>query len=65
MCLVTVTTPENDEAVLVLVDLLTGMAILGGLISPEIPLKLVQWRRDIMIESAAYGIIKKKAMKND
>ena len=41
-------------------DLLTGMAILGGLISREIPLRLIQRRRDIMIESAAYEIIKKE-----
>ncbi len=41
-------------------DLLTGMAILGGLISREIPLKLITRRRDIMIESAAYEIIKKE-----
>ncbi len=47
--------PREDKA-----DLLTGMAILGGLISQEIPLKLIQRRRDIMIESAAYEIIKKE-----
>lgn len=41
-------------------DLLTGMAILGGLVSSEIPLKLLQRRRDIMIESAAYELIKKE-----
>ena len=41
-------------------DLLTGMAILGGLKSPEIPLKLIERRRDLMIESAAYEIIKKE-----
>ncbi len=41
-------------------DLLTGMAIFGGLISKEIPLKLIQRRKDIMIESAAYKIIKKE-----
>ncbi|OAG27588.1 RpnC/YadD family protein [Thermodesulfatator autotrophicus] len=48
-------TPKENKA-----DLLTGMAILGGLISEEIPLKLIQRRRDIMIESAAYEIIKKE-----
>ncbi|WP_297055462.1 hypothetical protein [Thermosulfurimonas sp.] len=41
-------------------DLLTGMAILGGLISEEIPVKLLERRRDLMIESAAYEIIKKE-----
>ncbi|WP_022854073.1 RpnC/YadD family protein [Thermodesulfatator atlanticus] len=41
-------------------DLLTGMAILGGLVSQEIPLKLIQRRRDLMIQSAAYEIIKRE-----
>ena len=41
-------------------DLLTGMAIFGGLVSEEIPMKLIQRRRDIMIESAAYEIIKRE-----
>jgi hypothetical protein len=41
-------------------DLLTGMAILGGLKSKEIPMRLIERRRDIMIESAAYEIIKKE-----
>ncbi len=41
-------------------DLLTGMAILGGLISEEIPVKLLERRRDLMIESAAYEIIKRE-----
>jgi hypothetical protein len=41
-------------------DLLTGMAIFGGLVSEEIPMKLIQRRRDIMIESVAYEIIKKE-----
>ena len=41
-------------------DLLTGMAILGGLISEEIPIKLIERRRDLMIESAAYEIIKRE-----
>ncbi|WP_456370778.1 hypothetical protein [Thermodesulfatator atlanticus] len=41
-------------------DLLTGMAILGGLISAEFPRQLIQRRRDIMIESAAYEIIKRE-----
>ncbi len=41
-------------------DLLTGMAILGGLVSESFPLRLIKRRRDIMIESAAYEIIKKE-----
>ena len=41
-------------------DLLTGMAILAGLKSKEIAKKLIERRRDIMIESAAYEIIKKE-----
>ncbi|GAB6162358.1 hypothetical protein JCM12298_15170 [Desulfothermus naphthae] len=41
-------------------DLLTGMAILSGLISREIPMELIKRRRDIMIESAAYEIIKRE-----
>ncbi|MDQ7031183.1 MAG: hypothetical protein Q9M37_00480 [Desulfonauticus sp.] len=44
-------------------DLLTGMAILGGLISEDIPLQLIHRRRDIMIESAAYEIIKQEGIK--
>jgi len=43
-------------------DLLTGMAILGGIISKEIPLKLLNRRRDIMIESAAYDLIKNEGL---
>ncbi len=41
-------------------DLLTGMAIFAGLISEELTLQLIKRRRDIMIESAAYEIIKKE-----
>ena len=39
-------------------DMLTSMAILSGLVSDELPLELVARRRDLMIESAAYDIIK-------
>ncbi|MEZ4527404.1 MAG: hypothetical protein R2941_15905 [Desulfobacterales bacterium] len=39
-------------------DMLTSMAILSGLISAELPAELIARRRDIMIESAAYDIIK-------
>jgi len=41
-------------------DLLTGMAILGGLVSRDISAKLIKRRRDIMIESAAYDIIRQE-----
>ncbi len=41
-------------------DMLTVMAILGGLISAELPRRLLQRRRDIMIESAAYELIKEE-----
>ncbi len=43
-------------------DLLTGMAILSGLVSPELPARLLARRRDIMIESAAYELIKKEGI---
>jgi len=39
-------------------DLLTSMAILSGLISANLSAKLINRRKDIMIESAAYDIIK-------
>ncbi len=41
-------------------DILTGMAILGGLKSRDLPRMLIERRRDIMIESHAYEIIKKE-----
>ncbi len=41
-------------------DMLTVMAILGGLVSEELPQKLLMRRRDIMIESAAYELIKEE-----
>ncbi len=40
-------------------DMLTVMAILGGLVSAELPRKLLMRRRDIM-ESAAYELIKEE-----
>jgi hypothetical protein len=39
-------------------DMLTSMTILSGLVSPDLPVKLLNRRRDIMIESAAYDLIK-------
>ena len=50
------------EPVEVRADLLNGLAVLGGLISPEIPVKLLERRRDIMIESAAYEVFRKEFM---
>jgi predicted transposase YdaD len=41
-------------------DLLTGMTILSGLVSEEIPQLILRRRRDIMMESAGYEIIKKE-----
>lgn len=39
-------------------DLLTSMAILSGIVSEGLPAQLINRRKDIMIESAAYDIIK-------
>jgi hypothetical protein len=39
-------------------DLLTSMAILSGIVSENLPVQLINRRKDIMIESAAYDIIK-------
>ncbi len=44
-------------------DMLTVMAILGGLVSEELPRVLLQRRRDIMIESAAYELIKEEGVR--
>jgi flagellar biosynthesis/type III secretory pathway protein FliH len=41
-------------------DLLTGLAIFTGLKNKEKARKLIEKRRDIMIESAAYEIIKQE-----
>jgi len=41
-------------------DLLTGMALLSGLVSTDLPQKLLSKRKDIMRESAAYELIKKE-----
>ncbi len=43
-------------------DMLTTMAILSGLISRDMPAKLVARRKDIMIESAAYEMIKREGI---
>ena len=39
-------------------DMLTGMAFLAGLVSKELTQHLILRRRDLMIQSAAYEIIK-------
>jgi len=44
-------------------DLLTSMAILSGLASDDLPARLIARRRDIMIQSAAYDIIKQEGVK--
>ena len=46
---------RNDKA-----DLLTGMALLSGLVSKDLPRRLLSRRRDIMMESVAYEMIKKE-----
>ncbi len=45
--------PRSDKA-----DMLTGMALLAGLVSKELTQHLISRRRDLMIQSAAYEIIK-------
>ncbi|MBM4460230.1 MAG: hypothetical protein FJ011_21105 [Chloroflexi bacterium] len=45
--------PRSDKA-----DMLTGMAFLAGLVSKDLTSHLVLRRRDLMIQSAAYEIIK-------
>ncbi|MFP4422122.1 MAG: hypothetical protein ACLFRG_16395 [Desulfococcaceae bacterium] len=44
-------------------DMLTSMAILSGLVSKDLPAMLIARRRDIMIESAAYDIIKEEGIR--
>jgi predicted transposase YdaD len=45
--------PRSEKA-----DMLTGMALLAGLVSKELTQHLILRRRDLMIQSAAYEIIK-------
>jgi len=44
-------------------DLLTAMAIFAGLKDKELAVQLIKRRRDIMIQSAAYDIIKQEGIK--
>jgi len=50
--------PRGDKA-----DMLTAMAILAGLVSSQLPQSLLARRRDIMIESAAYDLIKQEGIR--
>ena len=43
--------------------MLTSMAILSGLVSDKMPVELISRRKDIMIESVAYDIIKQDGIK--
>lgn len=45
-------------------DMLTCMAILSGLVSDKIPTELISRRKDIMIESAAYEIIRQDGIRD-
>ncbi len=44
-------------------DMLTIMALLAGLVSKELPRLLLNRRRDIMVESFAYELIKEEGLK--
>jgi predicted transposase YdaD len=41
-------------------DMLTSMTILSGLVSDRLPIEILSRRRDLMIESAAYDLIKQE-----
>lgn len=49
--------PEDRKS-----DMLTTMTILSGLVSDDLPQLLVSRRRDLMIQSAAYDIIKREGI---
>ncbi len=51
---------ESDLTLQAKGDMLTIMALLAGLVSKELPKQLVARRRDIMIESATYTLIKEE-----
>jgi len=44
-------------------DMMTSMAILSGLVSREIPQEIFSRRRDLMIESVAYDILREDALR--
>ncbi len=50
---------QREKTRLEKADMPTSMAILAGIISTDLPAQLIHKRKDIMIESAAYDIIKK------
>ena len=54
---------ESNLNRLVKGDLLTIMALLAGLVSEDLPRRLLERRRDIMVESAAYKLIWEEALK--
>ncbi|MFW6374492.1 MAG: hypothetical protein ACOC3W_12425, partial [Thermodesulfobacteriota bacterium] len=54
---------QSEKTRLEKADMLTSMAILAGIISTDLPVQLINRRKDIMIESAAYDIIKKDGIK--
>jgi predicted transposase YdaD len=54
---------RSDLSVSEKADLLTAMAIFAGLRSREMAMELVRRRRDIMIQSAAYEIIKEEGIR--
>jgi predicted transposase YdaD len=49
--------PRGDKA-----DMLTGMAILAGLVSKELTRQLVLRRRDLMIQSYFYELVKEEGL---
>lgn len=53
---------ESELPKLKKADMLTSMAILSGLVSDELPANLISRRKDIMMESAAYDIIKQEGI---
>jgi flagellar biosynthesis/type III secretory pathway protein FliH len=54
---------DKDLSVETKADLLTAMAIFTGMRDKELAQKLIERRRDIMIESPIYDIIKEEGMK--
>ena len=49
--------PRGDKA-----DMLTGMAILAGLVSRELTRQLVSRRRDLMMQSYFYELVKEEGL---
>lgn len=55
---------KSEMSRLAKADMLTSMAILSGLISDKLPIELISRRKDIMIESAAYEIIRQDGFRD-